>query len=456
MPTFAQKQHQPLKRASSNLARSNMAPFGLNHHPHPILHLQRTIGNQAVQRMLQTNAEELKAGLTGTTSPRYGHDFSRIPIHPPAAGAIQTKLAINKPGDEYEQEADRVSEQVMRMSEPWLQRTCACGGGCPKCQTEQPDQEHERLQTKRVGSSDLEQTPVPPIVHEVLHSRGQPLDPATRAFMEPRFGHDFSRVRVHTDPLAARSAEAVAAHAYTVGSDVVFGAGRYAPANHDGRRLLAHELTHVVQQNAFPPSAGVVQRQPEQEVDPDVVAEREYGGSGAPKAQTCGRPSWCPAGFCSPYRSEKLAEYYRAKNGGLLMTGISAAVDSRVVPFWQEYLSGGSDPKNITADFGKDFTNSPTTKKTTTFLYDELKKSFAAKPPSVPLYVSTAVDLSTQIPKAIAALDDPASSNPMNFSIPRDIPATSLAASGRTKSPALRAPNPRLSTTSGRRAAQWR
>src|SRR5437667_4513520 len=132
----------------------------------------------------------------------FGHDFSRIPIHSPTAGAIQTKLAINKPGDEYEQEADRIAKQVMRMPEPQLQRACACSGACPKCQTEQPDQEHERLQTQRVESSDLEQTAVPPIVHEVLRSPGQSLDAATRGFMEPRFGHDFSKIRVHADSQA--------------------------------------------------------------------------------------------------------------------------------------------------------------------------------------------------------------------------------------------------------------
>jgi hypothetical protein len=92
---------------------------------------------------------------------------------------------------------------------------------------------------------------VPPIVHEVLRSPGQPLDAGNRAFMEPRFGRDFSGVRVHTDPRAAESAQAVNALAYTVGRDVVFGAGQYAPTSHAGQRLLAHELTHVVQQRAL-------------------------------------------------------------------------------------------------------------------------------------------------------------------------------------------------------------
>src|SRR5205823_2267360 len=91
---------------------------------------------------------------------------------------------------------------------------------------------------------------VPPVVHNVLRSPGQALEPGTRAFMEPRFGHDFSQVRVHTDAQAAESARAVNALAYTVGQDVVFGVGQYAPRTLEGKRLLAHELTHMVQQMA--------------------------------------------------------------------------------------------------------------------------------------------------------------------------------------------------------------
>ncbi len=250
MQTCARKQNQPQKPVSSNLARSHTAISRLNHRADLRLHLQRTIGNQAVQRMLQTHVEELNAGLTGTASPHFGHDFSRIPIHPPAAGAIQAKLAINKPGDEYEQEADRVAERVMWLPEPGLQRVCACGGDCPTCQTEQSGQEHEHVQTMRAGSSDLGQTSVPSIVHEALRSPGQSLDPTLRAFMESRFGRDFSGVRVHSDARAAESAQAVNASAYTVGQDIVFGAGQYRLGMVAGKRLLAHELTHVVQQTS--------------------------------------------------------------------------------------------------------------------------------------------------------------------------------------------------------------
>ena len=131
-----------------------------------------------------------------------------------------------------------------------LQRKCACGqhttdsGQCRTCSKNV----ETVLQRSAINRQPVDD--VPPLVHEVLRSPGQPLDRATRSFMESRFEQDFSRVRVHTDTRAAESARAVNALAYTVGRDLVFEAGRYAPQTNPGRELLAHELTHVVQQNA--------------------------------------------------------------------------------------------------------------------------------------------------------------------------------------------------------------
>jgi len=101
------------------------------------------------------------------------------------------------------------------------------------------------------------------MVQDVLSSPGQALDPATSRFMENRFGHDFSGVRVHTDNRAAESARSVNALAYTVGRDVVFGAGQYSPQSFSGRRLLAHELAHVVQQAGATKSSLNIQREPD-------------------------------------------------------------------------------------------------------------------------------------------------------------------------------------------------
>jgi hypothetical protein len=153
---------------------------------------------------------------------------------------LQRKLAINEPGDAHEQEADRVSERVMRMPDT---TNTAVHGNVPG------------IQLKTAGSN-AGSGEAPPIVHDVLRSPGHPLDKSTRDFMEPRFGQDFSNVRVHTDTRAAESAQAVDAKAYTVGNNVVFGPGEFAPGTHEGQKLLGHELTHVVQQS------GNLSRQP--------------------------------------------------------------------------------------------------------------------------------------------------------------------------------------------------
>ena len=111
----------------------------------------------------------------------------------------------------------------------------------------------------------------PPAVNGVLASVGLPMDTTTRGFMEPRFGHDFSHVRIHDDATAAGSAEAMAARAYTVGHHVVFGSGEYRPGTADGRRLLAHELLHVTQQNAAGTAQGSLVQRDAKKPDPKVV-----------------------------------------------------------------------------------------------------------------------------------------------------------------------------------------
>jgi hypothetical protein len=126
---------------------------------------------------------------------------------------------------------------------------------CSQCADEREDKLHPK-----VAASPPATMAAPPIVDEVLRSPGQPLDSTTRAFMEPRFGFDFSGVRVHTDRSALESAHAVSAQAYTVGQHIVFGAGRYAPGTEAGHRLLAHELAHTIQQGHSHFALNVLQR----------------------------------------------------------------------------------------------------------------------------------------------------------------------------------------------------
>ena len=210
---------------------------------------------------------------------------------------LQPKLEVNTPGDEFEQEADRVADQVMRMPEPGLQRACSCGGKCPECSEEKRG--GLQVQTKREESQGPSEPTAPPIVHDVLASSGRPLDSAARAFMEPRFGFDFSQVRVHAGPAAAESARSVQARAYTVGNQVVFGEGQYAGT--EGRKLLAHELTHVIQQGGGSGSGlrrSVVSAPESEEPMPAGEGGRTVRGRAVPpprrRAAAIPRPEVCP------------------------------------------------------------------------------------------------------------------------------------------------------------------
>jgi Domain of unknown function (DUF4157) len=259
MRTYAQKQPKSQQAKSVDPARPSAVVRRRD--VYPILYRQRRIGSQTTERLLQADHDGLEPVSDAPASTRFSHDFSRIPLHAKTPVAIQSKLAVNTPGDIYEQEADRVSEHVVGMPEVQLQHACTSGEGCPK--TKQLGQDQERLETKRIGSSDVGQSVAPSSVHEVLASPGLPLDIATRSFMEPRFGHDFSMVRVHSGEGAEASAMHVNAFAYTVGHNIVFGTGRFAPWTHEGRRLLSHELTHVMQQNG---GIATIQRSPADDV----------------------------------------------------------------------------------------------------------------------------------------------------------------------------------------------
>src|SRR5215831_12208420 len=148
----------------------------------------------------------------------------------------------------------QATARAMTAASGILQRKCACGthtmgSECEECKKKKGLLQRAPLSS--CGRGTQGEGEVPPIVHEVLRSPGQPLDAETRAFFEPRFGQDFSQVRVHTDAKAADSSRAVNALAYTVGRDVVFEASQYAPGTIAGRIVLAHELTHVIQQDAM-------------------------------------------------------------------------------------------------------------------------------------------------------------------------------------------------------------
>ncbi len=221
-------------RTTSPVASASVLP--------PIHRLQRAVGNRGMGRFL-------------------------------SSGLIQTKFTVNRPGDRFEQEADRVADAVMRMPESQIaDRTAVAAPArpapiqrvCKECEEESARPAIQRMcdacsqESKRPPKLQAKETPggTPEVTPEIaariqsLQGGGQALPTSVRRFFEPRFGQDFSPVRVHTDVASTRGLQA---RAYTVGSNIVFGAGQYSPQTSEGKRLLAHELTHVVQQGGASP-----------------------------------------------------------------------------------------------------------------------------------------------------------------------------------------------------------
>jgi hypothetical protein len=196
-----------------------------------------------------------KIGLVRNLQRQYGNAY--------VGRVIQAKLAVGAPGDSYEREADHVANMVMRMPAPGspggvagpgigprIQRMCLdCEEELQMQPMKEKEEERRRLQKKDSGAGEQGLSAAAESnVAQVRGSAGSPLTDGVRSFFEDRFGEDFSGVRVHTDNDAGSSARELGALAYTVGRDIVFGTGQYQPESLEGQKLIAHELTHVVQQ----------------------------------------------------------------------------------------------------------------------------------------------------------------------------------------------------------------
>jgi len=179
------------------------------------IHLQQTYGNQYVQRLVESIE-------------------------------VQAKLTVSSPDDEYEREADRVADAVTRAPASSVQRQAE------EPEEEEGEEEEETVQTKlsesqpNTVSKDLEAG------IKAARGSGQPLPDSVRNSLEPQLGHDFSQVHIHTDADANKLSQQLSAEAFTTGSDIFFKDGAYQPGSDSGKGLIAHELTHVVQQSAAP------------------------------------------------------------------------------------------------------------------------------------------------------------------------------------------------------------
>lgn len=190
-----------------------------------------------------------------TAAPDVARTLQRPPTVPAALPwFIQASLRVGAVDDPLEREADHIADQVTQTGSPAaLQRSC-CDGKATPCAECTDEREVRRKSASAIGRFDA-----PANVSTALHGPGVPLAPKARTSMERALGYSFGEVRIHADPCATQSADDIRADAYTVGRDVVFASGRYAPDTPSGQRLLAHELVHVIQQGSA--TGGLVRRQ---------------------------------------------------------------------------------------------------------------------------------------------------------------------------------------------------
>lgn len=345
---------------STSLVRPRSTLAAQRHSPaEQAVFLQRTIGNHVTSRLrapqtsrsavsnpprdFEQEGGDIENSMAQETSRGASWDFSKTPLFPrdqasrsrgsfPQPGIVQTKLVVGQASDPLEREADRAADQVTRMPDPALSHVpceSQLGRKCAAGEVNKKD-----LQMKPAESAEPAANEAPPIVDEVMRSPGQPLDAATRAYFEPRFGHgysgvwakqrfgeefSFSHVRVHTDAAATRSAFDINARAYTVGSHIAFGAGE-SPSD---RHLLAHELAHVAQQADAAP---VLLRQPKPSADKRAPAQTSY-------------PQWAPADAVVEIR------WLKADDWEIVLSGRTSAESARAL-LWPKWM-----PSTVTMTF---------------------------------------------------------------------------------------------------------
>lgn len=400
------------------------------------------------------------------------------------SGFFQAKLTVNAPGDSYEQEADSVASAVVNKSTagPVLQhkkisslQRLATSAEEEKLGTNdarmardkeiqekpmqlapaEPEKEkqeeiqkagipekeqEEAVQKKDAPKPEEEEKPVqaksgaapsaaPAHVASKIASTaggGQALPAKALKEMSGSFGADFSNVRIHKDGDAAGMNKELNAQAFTHGSDIYFNEGKFDPESHSGKFLLAHELTHVVQQGM---ANGDVQKK-----DGGLQLQPVPGSGAAAGGTSCGKNPDCPNTFCEPFPNRTAALLARAATEDLLLAGISRAVNPRVVPLWKQYIDGGAAPQDLSAKFGADFMTSRTTADTTAFLVSSLRAALISSLPSFPSGANVMkVDIPSLIPAAVAEIDTDKAANEMNFNVIGEVPGNIAGGIGKTQ-----------------------
>ena len=245
MRAFARRSRVAGRIASAKTTVPARARPGQSRKVASTLDLQRIVGNRAVQRLLQAITEDLEVSSALDACPEPVRDLSRTAAQTSSLSNAQAKLEVSTPGDLYEREADLVADQVLRQDIP-----------------EDRDRRQEIQARPSPQASGGASSTNDDLAGRLYRSKGSGsvLSDGVQAFFEPRLMHDFSQVRVHNDSESARMNHELGAQAFAHDLDIYFGVGRYDPQSPKGQRLLAHELTHVVQQQGNQ-GANVVMRQ---------------------------------------------------------------------------------------------------------------------------------------------------------------------------------------------------
>ncbi len=223
-------------RYAQKQPKSNFKPHAINRSIPPLSSLKKA----------QMNPDPRLAEEADVPS---GHSLKSINISKMSPFAAQPKLKVNSPGGKYEQEADSIAKTVMQMPEEDLRLSKGLEPHANTVQRQIPENEADELiQPKQIANHTPQITPEHETGIDSLKGRGNPLPNSTRSFFEPRFNHDFSQIRIHNNPQAHSLANSLSAKAFTVGSNIVFNQGEYRPDSKSGRQLIAHELTHSIQQ----------------------------------------------------------------------------------------------------------------------------------------------------------------------------------------------------------------
>ena len=331
---------------------------------HSTLSLHTAIGGHAARRLSRSQAVDLEASARSDASAAFAYDFSRIPVRGNVSHGIQQKLEVSAPGGQYEKEADRVAEQVMRRGIPEEESAQE-----PDIQANAPQRvRHGDTETTavdletRVRAATLHGEPLPAkggvldnatlAELENEKKRGQPLPRSARDYFVSRLGRELGAVRIHTDRSAEVLSERVHARAFTLGQDIYFATGAFMPDSEPGRCLIAHELGHVLQQEDNPELSRVIQRSPESEgyqrtsesfllgeLGPVVLEElKQQAMSAGDGVGTYQVPN---GNLVITYEREgSSVTYYYPSSGEMLRPGPSASGESSYEPFKSIGLSG--------------------------------------------------------------------------------------------------------------------